>query len=315
MKKVFLVLLILTVSRIGVAYADSTAANAQDYFFGVKNASTNLNQVLALLVGPQGKPGPAGVAGKDGIIGRDGLPGAPGAVGATGKDGASVAVEVFAGSQGSCSNGGTKLTAGDGKVSYACNGVNGSGGGGGGGGSTVTVDAFTGAQGTCTAGGTKLTVDGVVNYVCNGTGGGTGGSLTFGQGEVTAGACETDGKVTIGFTKEFTGTDFVFKTFTLGDNVTGQGDITSACATKTVGIYMKIGAAPLKNTSGHYHTNDIIKCTKVLPSAAGWPATNPQFSFTSSDLTCVDQTTANSSVTFSEISTADFTTTIGFEVG
>ena len=70
MKKLTIVLLILSLTRIGVAYADTTnPATTQDYFFGTKEASANLNQVLALLVGPAGTPGPAGVAGKDGLIG------------------------------------------------------------------------------------------------------------------------------------------------------------------------------------------------------------------------------------------------------
>ena len=66
MKKFAVILLVLSLTRIGVAYADSTnSASSQDYFFGTKAAAANLNQVLALLVGPQGPPGAAGVAGKD----------------------------------------------------------------------------------------------------------------------------------------------------------------------------------------------------------------------------------------------------------
>ena len=63
MKKFAVILLVLSLTRIGVAYADSTnTTNSQNYFFGTKSAAANLNQVLALLVGPKGDPGPAGVA-------------------------------------------------------------------------------------------------------------------------------------------------------------------------------------------------------------------------------------------------------------
>ena len=60
MKKLVVALLLLSLTRIGVAYADTTnPETSQDYFFGTKQAAANLNQVLALLVGPEGAPGPA----------------------------------------------------------------------------------------------------------------------------------------------------------------------------------------------------------------------------------------------------------------
>ena len=71
MKKFAVILVVLSLTRIGVAYADTTNPSTnQNYFFGTKAAAANLNQVLALLVGPEGKPGPAGVAGKDGLCSR-----------------------------------------------------------------------------------------------------------------------------------------------------------------------------------------------------------------------------------------------------
>ena len=96
MKRIVTILLIISVTRIGVAYAaDTTTGERNLFFFGSsQKSSQNLNQVLALLVGPQGPPGPAGVAGKDGFVGmngqdgKDGLPGAPGAVGPRGATGA-----------------------------------------------------------------------------------------------------------------------------------------------------------------------------------------------------------------------------------
>ena len=65
MKKFAVLLVVLSLTRIGVAYADTTnGADSRNYFFGTKSAAANLNQVLALLVGPKGDPGPAGVAGR-----------------------------------------------------------------------------------------------------------------------------------------------------------------------------------------------------------------------------------------------------------
>ena len=87
-----LFLAILILSRVGVAYGADLAPNGiQNFFLGTSNTNgSNLNQVLALLVGPAGPPGAAGVAGRDGFIGLngvDGMPGAPGPVGQPGPAG------------------------------------------------------------------------------------------------------------------------------------------------------------------------------------------------------------------------------------
>ena len=109
-----------------------------------------LNQRLIIvqgLQGPVGLVGPAGPAGRDGAPGSAGPAGAAGAAGAqgpagpigpmgpvgpagSGGSGGGVTIQSFSGSQGSCTNGGTKFTATDGTVTYACNGTGGSGAGG-----------------------------------------------------------------------------------------------------------------------------------------------------------------------------------------
>ena len=298
MKKFAVVLLVLSLTRVGVAYADSTnSSNSQNYFFGTKSAAANLNQVLALLVGPKGDPGPAGVAGKDGLIGmngkdgkdgKDGLDGAPGAVGLPGTAGAGVLAVAFTGLQGTCLAGGVKLTASDGTISYLCNGRNGS-------------DGANGANGT----------NGI-----NGTGGGGGtGSIGYGQGEFSVGACEADNKIILGFTREFTGADFVFKTFTVGNPTITDGDIKATCAAKVMNFYLKIKASGLANTSGHYIANDIVKCTYTLPAAAGWPTTTPQFVLDAGNTTCNTNRAPGTAVALDEIRTADYTDAIGFEIG
>jgi hypothetical protein len=297
MKKFAVILLVLSLTRIGVAYADSTnSSDSQNYFFGTKSAAANLNQVLALLVGPKGDPGPAGVAGKDGLIGmdgkdgKDGLDGAPGVVGAPGADGApgaSVLAVAFTGVQGPCTAGGVKFTDGAGTVTYTCNGRNGS-------------DGATGATGPAGAGGT-----------------GTGGTLGYGQGEVSVTGCEADNKMIVNFTRTFTGTDFVFNSFTIGNPTITDGDIKDTCATRTIAIYLKIKASGLVNTSGNYIANDIVKCSYTLPSAAGWPTSNPQFTLNSSTsgFACATIRSPSTPVLVSELYTADYTDRIGFEIG
>jgi hypothetical protein len=93
MKRFITLLLVLSLFKIGSAYA-ATPANTNNnsrIIFGTTNAKTaNVNQVLALLVGPQGRIGPVGLTGPrgfQGINGQDGLPGAPGPAGATGAPG------------------------------------------------------------------------------------------------------------------------------------------------------------------------------------------------------------------------------------
>ena len=96
MRKTLTILLTISLMRITLAYADTgTPITIHSFFLGSKTSQdVNVNQVLALLVGPKGEPGPAGVAGRNGFIGmnglngRDGLPGAPGPVGPQGIQGA-----------------------------------------------------------------------------------------------------------------------------------------------------------------------------------------------------------------------------------
>jgi len=315
MKKLTIILLLLSLTRIGVAYADTTnASTSQDYFFGTKQAAANLNQVLALLVGPAGAPGPAGVAGKDGLIGLngvDGLDGAPGVAGkdgrdgVDGKDGISVASAAFTGAQGTCSNGGTKLTDATGTVTYICNGAN-------------------GAPGPAGANGT--------NGINGGSGGG--GSLTYGQGIISVGACDTDGVVAFDVKRKYNGYDFVFSQFTVGDSRVTDGDVDAACNTLTFSIYITIAPTVAVSTTRMYQPGDLIVCSKVITSSP-WPTTNPQFTFTdqltpgickiSSRTTATSTyitnnslsvpTAVGSTLAIEEISTADYTDQIGFSIG
>jgi hypothetical protein len=186
-KKFGLILLVLTLSRVAVAYAatppadtssaSSLSATNNNYFFGGGAAGTAaLNQVLALLVGPKGDVGPAGVAGKNGLNGLNGvngLPGAPGEVGATGPQGPA------------------------GK-----NGING-------------LNGVNGAQGPAGPAGPAG---------ANGTGGGGGGNLTYGAGQIAIGTCQpTADTVTVSIDRSFDGNEFRFFGFNFTNISTSCG--------------------------------------------------------------------------------------------
>jgi hypothetical protein len=225
MKKFSFFLLILVLTRVGTTYAapnNGTTLDFQNFFLGSSaKPNVNVNQVLALLVGPAGKPGPAGVAGKDGFVGmngqdgKDGLPGAPGPVGPQGPAGPAgasvIAVALNAGDT-NCANGGSKFIAGDGTNTFACNGANGANGADGRQGdpgkSVVNVSAQDGivvngvkvvdisgpTGGNCTSGGQAYRDgNGLVSYICNGTGG-TGGTLS--QGQIAVSSCDDSADLT-----------------------------------------------------------------------------------------------------------------------
>ena len=197
MKKFSFFLLILLLTRVGTTYAapnNGTTLDFQNFFLGSSaKPNVNVNQVLALLVGPEGKPGPAGVAGRDGFVGmngqdgKDGLPGAPGPVGpqgAEGPAGASVIAVVLNTGDSNCANGGSKFISGDGTNTFACNGASGAPGAQGlpgEPGKSVVVDTSAAGvalvEANCENGGKALKDgNGTLTYVCNGTGGtGSGG--------------------------------------------------------------------------------------------------------------------------------------------
>lgn len=95
MRKFFGLLLLLSLTQVGIAYAGTDASNTpvanRDYIFGLSKSSTvNLNQVLFLLAGKDGKDGKdgiAGIAGKDGIDGINGVNGTNGINGVDGRNG------------------------------------------------------------------------------------------------------------------------------------------------------------------------------------------------------------------------------------
>lgn len=136
-------------------------------------------------------------------------------------------------------------------------------------------------------------------------GGGGGGSLTFGNGQVTVGACSDS--ATVGFDAAYTGEDFVFETITVSD-------LKSACGGKPLKFYFKIKSAPWTPLqSGNYSNGDLIKCTfSSIPSSGATRI--PQFSL-GGTTTCVNTTqTSLPSFQLKDISTSDYTGKIGFEI-
>ena len=306
MKKIAFILIVLTLSRVAVAYAvtpspsptATRAANSNNYFFGNSTQSnSNLNQVLALLVGPKGDVGPAGVAGKDGFVGlngqdgKDGLPGAPGAVGPAGPAGK------------------------DGKDGL--NGVNGApgapgAGGGGGGGSLglfAVIPIATGVTDCNGLGGTKIIgVDGTPNFVCNGAVGANAYSLGFADGTVALGNCQPANEtVTVTVDRAFDGEEFRFTSFNFAN-------VSTACAGKRLSVNMKM--APTVSSPKPYAAGEQVVCTTTI--AAPTPANPTRVNdgtatcriWRGSPLT-EDTTTA---VTVSDVNTLDFTGAFGFQL-
>ena len=183
MKRITFFLLILMLSKIGTSYAapNTNTSPAQNFFVGgAKTDRLNINQVLSLIVGPQGKPGPAG---KNGIAGRDGRPGPAGPAGPAGAAG---------------------LTGAQGPAGPA--GAAGAAGGAGAPGASVVTTRFDAntplANNYCDGrAGASFTVGGGLPAVaCDGSGGGGGPTLTSGQGVVDVIGCAESDTETQGVT-------------------------------------------------------------------------------------------------------------------
>lgn len=269
MRKLFAALAFLTFFSISFAYAQGPTLRGPTYVFGdaLKNRN-NLNQVIALLVGPQGPPGPAGVAGRrgfagiNGLNGKDGLPGAPGPVGPQGLTGATgpagpAGEQGIQGLQGPAGPAGPQGPAGPpgSSTNAGAQGPQGPAGPAGPAGGTVVVTSLASGDANCANGGTRLTAaDGTVSYACNGSGGsGGGGSLSYGTGQVTVGTC--DENVTVNIGREFTLSGFVIKNIRIDD-------LAGACNGKILNIYFKTFAAPkiLVNPGTKYTNAQTLKC-------------------------------------------------------
>jgi hypothetical protein len=142
MKRLIVILLVLSMGKVAVAYAAETTTTAGDFVVGSSMQPSDgnlipevLSPALVVIVGEDGKIGPAGVAGADGLNGLDGeqgipgIPGAPGNAGKDGKDGVGLKGETGtagapgpagpagpAGQPGTGTGGGGDIVYGDGQV-------------------------------------------------------------------------------------------------------------------------------------------------------------------------------------------------------
>jgi hypothetical protein len=314
MKKLAILLIFLSLTRIGVAYAaDDTVSNIRgSYFFGTssREGADVVNSVLALLIGPEGQPGLLGPEGKSAydLAKAAGFPGtqAEWLVSLTGKNGDSaydIAVET-----------GFKGT----KEEWLRTLIGTPGGTGAAGAGVTVTNEPSGAN--CTNGGTKITGATGFLYVCNGTNGtgGGGGTTSDGKGLLTVGAC-TD-TATVGVKSQFTGTDFVM------NNLTVSG-LQSGCVGKTLNFYYTIDSntsTVLKNPAGVYTHGNVIKCTLEYPAttATKVPASNtwgagttndPQLTITSANSVC-RVVGGSTDFDIDKISTADYTNIIAIEI-
>ena len=204
MKKILFFLSVLLISTGLTQLASPKSANASQFdnlLFGYEiGTGTNLNQILALTIGIEGKAGPAGVAGKNGFVGMNGLAGAPGIAGApgpiglTGPPGASGA----AGPPGASGEAGMPGASG----AAGSNGAPGARGANGAPGAAVAVIQLApGADSRCPQGGTKfIAANADISYACSGTTTGT-GTISIGRGSASVTSC--DDAIEVGMLSHF----------------------------------------------------------------------------------------------------------------
>jgi hypothetical protein len=316
MKKTLAILLILIFTKMGVSYADTTEPlTIRNFFLGSSpSADANLNQVLALLVGPQGVPGPAGVAGRDGFIGmngqdgRDGLDGAPGIVGPQGLPGLQGATGA-PGAQGP--PGARGATGADGAP--GANGTNGT--------STLAIVIAVGSPECSGRGGTKFVTGGLTTFACNGAAGtGSGGSggttFTFGQGRVEIGTCDSDATVGFTFPTRWSGTDFFL-------NQVSVSGVDGRCIGADLKIYFQIkSTGPIYVPSSNYALGDNLVCTHPLTASEPGLAANPSTVTTNvfsllATATCTRTSAGGAtrpSILLGDIGTRDLSDWVGFEI-
>jgi len=274
MKKFVFILILLSMGNVAVAYAAETTTASRTFIFGNTAQSLDtLNQVLVLLTGKDGTPGAAGVAGARGLNGLDGIQGIPGIAGAPGVAGRD-------GAQGA-------------------QGIQG----------TQGLVGAPGPAGPSGPAGPAGAVGAVGPAGAAGSGGG--GSLSFGNGQVTVGACSDI--ATVGLRALYTGEDFVFDTITFSD-------LRSDCAGKPLMLYFKIKPAPwTPRLDGNYTNSDLIKCTFSSIPAAGGAARIPQFTVpapapTATTTICMNVTQNSGPFPLNQIRTTDYLDKIGFEI-
>jgi hypothetical protein len=238
MKKILFFLCVLLLST-GVTQFASPKSEATSQFenliFGYDiKTSSNLNQVLAVVIGLEGKAGPAGVAGKNGFVGMNGLAGSPGIDGAPGP----VGLTGPAGADGAPGPAGARGASG----SAGANGA-----------AVAVVQLSPGDDSRCPQGGTKfIGTNSSVSYACNGTGGGT---ISSGGGSSDVTTC--DNSINLGMLSHF---DTANRRFLL-DGIK-VSNLSSECQGRRLDV-------TLSTTSAGSARLDFICTVRSLPDPAG----------------------------------------------
>ncbi len=308
LKRGFIFAMLFALTGVGATFAaGSDNDNIQNFFLGNAPATSgDLNQVLALLVGPQGPPGPAGVAGKDGFVGlngqdgKDGIDGAPGVAGAqgpagvAGAPGASVAVVALQVGDANCPIGGSKLVDANGAETFICNGRPG-------------LPGATGAPG------------GKGDKGDPGTGG-PGNGTRYGVGSLGIGAC--DDNVDVELKHSFAGGQFTMNQIV----VSGIDDDCAVTAPTTVyklKVWLTVrstgalyGSGSVAGANLAYVAGDEIRCEKDITTAAWTGTTDARIMTIDATHTCVNMTGAqNVAPRLNSLSARDLDTYVGFEIG
>ena len=314
MKRLLILLLILAVSRASVTFGNpNSGLSIRDYFLGNSAvANANVNQVLALLVGPQGPPGPAGVAGRNGFNGingfdgRDGIPGAPGPVGPQGPIGPQ-------GPQGEAGAAGATGAAGA-QGATGATGAQGPAGPQGATGTSVVIQQVAVGDSTqCSGrGGTKFIAGLTISYACNGAGGSSTGSTTsLGQGTIDIGSCDENGTVTFEIDTFYRGDDFVL------DGVRIL-DVDADCIGSTLILYFKIKESGLLALqSAPYSIGDLMTCSLLLSSGIRSGSGDANIFEMPAGTSCARENqarVAQTRILMSAIGTRDLSGLIGFEI-
>ena len=249
MKKILFFLSVLLISTGLTQLASPKSANASQFdnlLFGYEiGTSTNLNQILALTIGIEGKAGPAGVAGKNGFVGMNGLAGAPGIAGAPGP----IGLTGPPGASGEAGMPGASGAAGS-------NGAPGARGANGAPGAAVAVIQLApGADSRCPQGGTKfIAANADISYACSGTTTGT-GTISIGRGSASVTSC--DDAIEVGMLSHF---DTVNRRFLL-DGIK-VSNLSSDCEGQRLDVTLSTTAAD----SSH---QDFTCTVLTLPDPAG----------------------------------------------
>ena len=306
MRKLFILISIFALSKVGVALAAPVnGGSIQNFFLGnAFNKPATYNQVLALLIGPEGKPGPRGVAGRNGfngingLDGRDGIDGAPGPIGPQGLIGPQ-GPQGLTGPKGDRGDKGERGERGE----TGAPGAAGSAGAPGASGQSVVITSLASGDINCPNGGSKFQVGATVTFACNGTAStssGSGSSSSFGSGTLELTRC--DDLVSFSLDSSFNNSFYL-------DTVT-MSQVSKNCNDLTLTMVFQISNPKTSSTLG-YSAGDKIYCEKLL--SGGDPASeNNSFTMSASASCRVNKTGA--SLNLSQISTLDIESVVGFQI-